>query len=39
MREENLETILGAKWRKKWGIVMRQPQTMPEAISAMLAFC
>ena len=34
---ESLLAILGTTWRKKWGMVMRQPQTMPEAISAILA--
>ena len=33
---ENLLAILGAKWRKNCGMVIRQLQTIPEVISATL---
>ena len=35
----SLLVILGAKCRKKLGMVMRQPQTTPEVISATLEEC
>lgn len=33
---ENLEAIFGRMWRKKLGMQIRQPQSMPEVISATL---